>query len=62
AHIPKGTALLLDGAQPPRWLRLTPWHAITPFARELPSPTPPPPSRRALRRLGRQRGLDVGGP
>jgi type IV secretory pathway TraG/TraD family ATPase VirD4 len=59
AHLPKGTALLLEGPEPPRWLQLTPWHTTTPFARDLPAPTQP--SRRASRRVGRRRGLDVGG-
>jgi type IV secretory pathway TraG/TraD family ATPase VirD4 len=32
AQLPPGTAILLDGAKPPTWLRLTPWHATPPFA------------------------------
>jgi type IV secretion system protein VirD4 len=31
AHIPQGTAILLEGARPPAWLRLTPWYATVPF-------------------------------
>jgi hypothetical protein len=30
AQLPRGTAVLLDGARPPEWLRLTPWHATGP--------------------------------
>ena len=39
AHLPPGTALLLDRSRPPAWLRLTPWYSTAPFA---------PPADRAL--------------
>jgi type IV secretory pathway TraG/TraD family ATPase VirD4 len=32
AQLPPGTAILLDGAKAPTWLRLTPWYATPPFA------------------------------
>jgi type IV secretory pathway TraG/TraD family ATPase VirD4 len=31
AQLPLGTAILLDGAKPPSWLRLTPWYCTPPF-------------------------------
>jgi type IV secretory pathway TraG/TraD family ATPase VirD4 len=31
AQMPPGTAVLLDGARPPQWLRLTPWYLTGPF-------------------------------
>jgi type IV secretory pathway TraG/TraD family ATPase VirD4 len=62
AHLPPGTAILLDRSRPPAWLRLTPWQVTSPFAGALAVPDPagdpggaPPPSRsrRSWRRLGR---------
>jgi type IV secretory pathway TraG/TraD family ATPase VirD4 len=32
AQLPPGTAILMDGAKPPSFLRLTPWYATPPFA------------------------------
>jgi type IV secretion system protein VirD4 len=32
AQLPPGTAILLDGATAPTWLRLTPWYTTPPFA------------------------------
>jgi hypothetical protein len=31
AQLPPGTAVLLDGARPPQWLRLTPRYLTGPF-------------------------------
>jgi type IV secretory pathway TraG/TraD family ATPase VirD4 len=33
AQLPPGTAILIDGAKAPTWLRLTPWYTTPPFAR-----------------------------
>jgi type IV secretory pathway TraG/TraD family ATPase VirD4 len=57
AHLPRGTALVLNGAQPPTWMRLTPWHATSPFARDLP-PSPALVVRPSQSQLGRRRGGD----
>jgi type IV secretory pathway TraG/TraD family ATPase VirD4 len=32
AQLPPGTAILMDGAKAPTWLRLTPWYTTPPFA------------------------------
>jgi type IV secretory pathway TraG/TraD family ATPase VirD4 len=49
AHLSPGTAVLINGALPPAWLRLTPWYLTAPFAAavlrrplpELPAHRPP---------------------
>jgi type IV secretory pathway TraG/TraD family ATPase VirD4 len=62
AHLPPGTAILLDRSYPPAWLRLTPWQVTAPFAGAPAVPDPAgsgaarPPSR--LRRSGRRLGRD----
>ncbi len=53
AHLPAGTALVLEGARPPAWMRLTPWPSTFPFAH--PSPALPP--LRSVRRREDGRGL-----
>jgi type IV secretory pathway TraG/TraD family ATPase VirD4 len=56
AQLPPGTAVLIDGARPPTWLRLTPWY-LTPAFCSGPELTRPPsrePGRQPAtgRRLG----------
>jgi type IV secretory pathway TraG/TraD family ATPase VirD4 len=48
AHLPPGTAILLEGARPPAWLRLTPWYATPAFALEVPGPQSRPIEGRGL--------------
>jgi type IV secretion system protein VirD4 len=51
AQLPLGTAILIDGAKAPTWLRLTPWYATPPFAGVSRVPRPS---------LGRGDGLELG--
>jgi type IV secretory pathway TraG/TraD family ATPase VirD4 len=48
AHLPAGTAIVLEGARPPAWLRLTPWYATAAFAAHEPQPQPRPIEGRGL--------------
>jgi type IV secretion system protein VirD4 len=48
AHLPPGTAIVLEGARPPAWLRLTPWYATAAFAAHEPQPQPRPIEGRGL--------------
>jgi type IV secretion system protein VirD4 len=58
AHLPSGTAIVLEGALPPASLQLTPWYATVPFAADVAQPPPATPSlSRGRPRRAEGRGL-----
>lgn len=48
AHLPPGTAIVIEGPSPPTWLRLTPWFHTPPFTEAQPRLERPARSQRAL--------------
>ncbi|MDQ6617992.1 MAG: type IV secretory system conjugative DNA transfer family protein [Actinomycetota bacterium] len=52
ANLPRGESILINGAQPPTLLHLTPWFQTAPFIEARPALQIPPASRNHSRRLG----------